>query len=191
MARQARQRTAAQRKPKQEDDGLSTAEIVDEQEQDAQISALKAKNENDNKQAQNALDVGVVTCLFIAGMQVAQHSSNPNPIFCLLAIFQFLLLPFSLTPHWLHSALRPYLTKEGNHLLFLSLQLTIATCAVLLRSQQPGSNLESPALQINEIARWILPALVIGGVEMQKRSERQTQEKMALLEGLRYDVKGA
>ncbi|KAK8858428.1 hypothetical protein IAR55_002655 [Kwoniella newhampshirensis] len=192
MPRPARQRTAAQRRSRPEDESsLGPAAIVDEQEQDAQIAALKRKNESDNRQAQTALDVGVLTCMFIAAMQVAQHSDFPNPIFSILALFQLILLPFSLTPHWLHSKLHPFINKEGNHLLLFSIQLTVAVCAIFIRYQRAQGEAGEPELQFNEIARWGLPALLTGGVEMQKRSEARTEEKMALLEGLKYDVKGA
>ncbi|WVQ81054.1 hypothetical protein IAT38_003161 [Cryptococcus sp. DSM 104549] len=191
MAPKTRQRTAAQRKPKPEEDAslLSTADIADEQEQENEITYLRTKNDADNRQAQNALDVGVIISVFITIIQLQSHFPSQHPIFPLLAGSQLLLLPFSLTPHWLPSRLRPYLQNEQNHILLLSFQFIIALCALYLRSHHGGAG--GKAVEMGEIARWGLPALVVGAVEMQRRGERESEGKLKMLESMRYNVKGA
>jgi hypothetical protein len=44
---------------------------------------------------------------------------------------------------------------------------------------------------LSEIVRWALPELMAGAVEMQRRSEREAERKLRMLEGLQYDVPGA
>lgn len=46
-------------------------------------------------------------------------------------------------------------------------------------------------LSIPSVFRWCLPAIVAGGVEMQRRSERDGEARLARLEKLKYNVKGA
>ncbi|OXG83082.1 hypothetical protein C348_02725 [Cryptococcus neoformans Gb118] len=188
-----RQRTVAQRQPKKDEDTslLTTADILDEQEQEKEIRELREKNQRDNAQSQNALDVGILTCLFISGIQITSHFRSSSPVIPLLALIQLILLPFSLTPHFLPGPLRPYVSSPSNHLLLLSIHLTVSVFAILLRNQQAGATLEAPALEVGEVARWALPSLVVGGVEMQRRGERTAEERLRLLEGAKYEAKGA
>ncbi|OCF31277.1 hypothetical protein I316_07063 [Kwoniella heveanensis BCC8398] len=173
---------------------LSSGDILDEQGQDAEIRILREKNVNDNKQAQFALDVGVLTCIFISAMHVIGHLSSPTPIFAILAIFQLALLPFSLTPGWI-----PFLPtlSPNNHLYSTSIQITISICAIYLRwyhgASGPGGGGAGSMgdIELNEVARWAMPALVVGAIDMQRRSERTSEEKIRLLERMKYDLKGA
>ncbi|KGB79970.2 hypothetical protein CNBG_5908 [Cryptococcus deuterogattii R265] len=188
-----RQRTAAQRQTNEDEDAslLTTADILDEQEQEQEIRKLREKNQQNNVQSQNALDVGILTCVLISGIQIKSHFRSSSPIIPLLALIQLILLPLSLTPHFLPGPLRPYVSSQSNHLLLLSIHLTVSVFAILLRNQQAGASLEAPALEVGEVARWGLPCLVVGGVEMQRRGERAAEEKLRLLEGTKYEVKGA
>ncbi|WVF69280.1 hypothetical protein IAT40_004056 [Kwoniella sp. CBS 6097] len=192
MAGQARKRTTAQRKPKAEDVNLlETSDILDEQGQDTEIRILREKNVTDNRQAQFALDVGVLTCIFISVMHVIGHLSSPTPIFAILAIFQLVLLPFSLTPGWIPSL--PTLSPD-NHLYAFSIQLTISICAIYLRwfhGASGGGAGSMSDIELNEVARWAMPALVVGAIDMQRRSERTSEEKIRLLEAMKYNLKGA
>ncbi|EAL21548.1 hypothetical protein CNBD0160 [Cryptococcus deneoformans B-3501A] len=186
-----RQRTVSQRQPKEDEDASL---LTTEQEQE--IRELREKNQRNNAQSQNALDVGILTCLFIrllysSGIQITSHFRSPSPIIPLLALIQLILLPLSLTPHFLPGPLRPYVSSPSNHLLILSVHLTVSIFAILLRNQQAGATLETPALEVGEVARWALPSLVVGGVEMQRRGERTAEERLRLLEGAKYEVKGA
>ncbi|ODN74341.1 hypothetical protein L202_06757 [Cryptococcus amylolentus CBS 6039] len=187
-----RKRNAAQRKATSEDEPqLSPAEIIDEQEQDNEIAALRKKNTEENRQSQNALDVGVLTSIFITAIQIYNFRNHPNPIFLFLNVFHLVMLPFSLTPEWLPSSWKPYLLSPSNHLLLVSVHLTTTLCALFLRYQQTPVFGQEGGLEFGEVARWALPTLVVGAVEMQRRAERETDAKIRLLEGLRYDVKGA
>ncbi|WVQ72934.1 hypothetical protein IAR50_002496 [Cryptococcus sp. DSM 104548] len=187
-----RKRNAAQRTAKDEDEPqLAPAEIIDEQEQENEIAALRKKNKEENRQAQNALDVGVLISIFITCIQVYNFRNHANPIFLLLNVFQLFTLPLSLTPEWLPTSWKPYLLSPSNHLLLLSVHLTTTLCALFLRYQQTPTFGQVGGLEFGEVARWALPTLVVGAVEMQRRAERETDEKIKLLEGLRYDVKGA
>ncbi|WVQ91640.1 hypothetical protein IAS59_005442 [Cryptococcus gattii] len=106
-----RQRTAAQRQTKEDEDSslLTTADILDEQEQEQEIRELREKNQQNNVQSQNALDVGILTCILISGIQIKSHLRSSSPIIPLLALIQLILLPLSLTPHFLPGPLRPLL----------------------------------------------------------------------------------
>ncbi|WVQ96777.1 hypothetical protein IAU59_003884 [Kwoniella sp. CBS 9459] len=189
----ARKRTAAQRKSKtaDEDGPIETTQILDEQGQDTEIRILREKNANDNKQAQFALDVGVLTCIFISIMHVIGHLSSPIPIFAILATFQLVLLPFSLTPGWIPRL--PALSPD-NHLYAFSIQITISICAIYLRwyhGASSGGAGSMSGIELNEVARWAMPALVVGAIDMQRRSERTSEQKIKMLEGMKYDLKGA
>ncbi|WWC88854.1 uncharacterized protein L201_003769 [Kwoniella dendrophila CBS 6074] len=196
MAGQARKRTAAQRKQRDEDEEpLNPGEILDNDGQDEQIQLLREKNINDNKQAHIALDLGVLTAFVITVLQFFDHIKSPNPIFCILAIIQAVLLPFSLTPSWI-SYVTPTQITPDIHLYSLSIQLTVSLCAISIRYQhslpyQGGGQASMLALEMGEIARWIMPALVVGAVDVQRRGERQAEEKLVLLEQMKYDLKGA
>nr|KIR47072.1 hypothetical protein I312_03394 [Cryptococcus bacillisporus CA1280] len=186
-----RQRTAAQRQTKEDEDA---SPLTAEQEQE--IRELREKNQQNNVQSQNALDVGILICILIwliysSGIQIKSHFHSSSPIIPLLALIQLILLPLSLTPHFLPGPLRPYVSSPSNHLLLLSIHLTVSVFAILLRNQQGGASLEAPALEVGEVARWGLPCLVVGGVEMQRRGERTAEERLRLLEGAKYEVKGA
>nr|ODO01144.1 hypothetical protein L204_01871 [Cryptococcus depauperatus CBS 7855] len=203
MVSKTRQRTTTRQRQNSEDVSLNTSkslasngvhslryigEIIDNQEQQQEINKLRAKNLKDNRQAQNALDVGILTNVFISVIQIKAFIAYPNPIFTILSIFQLILLPLSLTPHWLPSSWLPYLNSASNHLLILSIHLAISICAVSLRTFSTGP---TEHLQLGEIARWTLPCLVVGGVDMQRRGERDADQKLRLLETMKYDLRGA
>ncbi|XAO24826.1 hypothetical protein I312_103633 [Cryptococcus bacillisporus CA1280] len=104
-----RQRTAAQRQTKEDEDAspLTAGDILDEQEQEQEIRELREKNQQNNVQSQNALDVGILICILISGIQIKSHFHSSSPIIPLLALIQLILLPLSLTPHFLPGPLRP------------------------------------------------------------------------------------
>ncbi|WVR06202.1 hypothetical protein IAU60_003232 [Kwoniella sp. DSM 27419] len=189
MSGQPRQRTAAQRKSKAEDyEVLGPDEILDEQGQESEVRRLRAKNESDNGQAQTALDVGVLMSTFIAVMHIVGNFSAPTPMFTMIGLLQLALLPLSLTPSWL-----PFLPKMSPdiHLYAFSIQLTMSLCAIFLRYYHGLADGDMPFIELNEVARWAMPALVVGAVDMQRRGERRAEEKLALLEGMKYNHKGA
>ncbi|WWC62373.1 uncharacterized protein I303_104969 [Kwoniella dejecticola CBS 10117] len=190
----ARQRTAAQRKQKGEvEEPLRADEILDNDGQEDQIRLLREKNTADNKQAHLALDLGVLISSIISILQFFDHLSSPNPIFSILAFIQFALLPLSLTPGWI-----PYLPEisSENHLYSFSIQLTVSFCALFIRYYHslPGATGVGAGLvplELGEVARWVIPALVVGAIDLQRRSEKQSEENLNQLENLKYDLKGA
>ncbi|WWC70588.1 uncharacterized protein I206_104539 [Kwoniella pini CBS 10737] len=186
----ARQRTNAQRKQRDEDEEpLNTNEILDNDGQEEQIRLLREKNTSDNKQAHLALDFGVLISSIISILQFFDHLSSSNPIFSILSVFQFVLLPFSLTPGWI--PFLPTISSE-NHLYSFSIQLTVSLCALFIRYHHslPGGS-DMISLELGEIARWIIPTLVVGAIDLQRRSEKQSEENLLELEKLKYDLKGA
>ncbi|WVW84467.1 hypothetical protein I302_106501 [Kwoniella bestiolae CBS 10118] len=194
MAGQARKRTAAQRREREEDqEPLTPAEILDNDGQDEQIKLLRQKNMNDNKQAHMALDIGVLTALVISTLQFFDHLSSPNPIFSILSIIQFVLLPFSLSPDHIPSRLNIKPISPETHLYSLSIHLTVSLCALFIRYHHslPGSGVDAVSLELGEVARWIIPTLVVGAVDVQRRGERGSEERLNELEGMKYDLKGA
>ncbi|WVQ65959.1 uncharacterized protein L199_004137 [Kwoniella botswanensis] len=194
MAGQARKRTAAQRKALNEDEEpLNPTEILDNDGQEDQIRLLRQKNIDDNKQAHLALDIGVLIALVITILQFFDHLSSPNPIFCILSIIQFILLPFSISPDRIPSNLPFTQISPENHLYSLSVHLTVSLCALFIRyhNSLPSSGMDVVALELGEVARWIIPTLVVGAVDMQRRGERQSEIRLGELEGMKYDLKGA
>ncbi|WRT67609.1 uncharacterized protein IL334_004581 [Kwoniella shivajii] len=190
MSKHVRQRTKAQRNAQiEEEEPLVPSQVLDEQTQSEEIRLLRQKNSMDNKQAQMVLDVGVLIATIISIMQFFEHTPSPNPIFCILAVIQLLLLPFSITPRWL--PIEPI--SPDIHLYTLSVELTVSVCAIYIRYNLslPSSGAGMEPMEVGEMARWIMPALVSGAVNMQRRAERQSEMKLDMLEELKYDLKGA
>ncbi|GFZ45388.1 hypothetical protein JCM24511_03114 [Saitozyma sp. JCM 24511] len=174
----ARQRTAAQRKSKEDDVPAEEVVVQDSEEQAAEIRELRKRNDAANERAQNGLDIGVIVVLFITGANFLHQLEHPS-LLSLLSGLQTLLLPLSLTPYYL-PLFRPFTESYHTYLAFVHLILFV-----------PAFLQVKSAVPLSELVRWALPELMVGAVEIQRRNERDSEAKLRQLEGLQYDVKGA
>ena len=118
-------------------------------------------------------------------MQFLRQLDNPSLPLTPLSPLSLFLLPLSLSPTRI-PALAPYAKYHTYIVLTQLLIFIIASNALISRRSVTGS-----ALPIIDIARWALPELIAGGVEMQRRGEKDGEKRLRELEGLKYDVKGA
>ncbi|ORY21981.1 hypothetical protein BCR39DRAFT_552473 [Naematelia encephala] len=175
----ARQRSSTQtKKEKEKAKSAQETRILDEQEQEAEIKHLRRQNRRDNEQNHYTLDAGVSVVLllsFIHFLRQIDDGSLPLIILCLL---QTLLLPLSLTP----SRIPPLsaLTTRYHQLIVLT-QLVIFVLAYIAIGQDKS---------FVRVARWALPELVTGAVEIARRGERGMEKRLKELEALRYNAKG-
>jgi hypothetical protein len=97
-----------------------------------------------------------------------------------LAIAQFLLLPLAITPGKI-----PYLGSAAPFYPYIfRIQVALALTALI-------HMYSISELTLAAAFRWSLPAIIAGGVWMQRRSEKEAELRLARLEKLKYNVKGA
>jgi hypothetical protein len=116
-------------------------------------------------------------------MQFLRQLDNPSPILIPLSLSSLLLLPFSLSANRF-PALAQY-AKYHTYIVLLQLLIFVIATNILVSRRSGGG------LPILDIVRWALPQLIAGGVEMQRRGEKEGEVRIRELEGLRYDVRGA
>jgi hypothetical protein len=110
-------------------------------------------------------------------------SSLPEPeLRNLIALVQFLLLPLSLTPNKVPYVRLGWATPFYAYV--FRLQVVLAITGI-------WSLYTTGTLSIPSVFRTALPAIVAGGVRLQRRSEREAEVRLERLAKLRYDVKGA
>ncbi|KAL7423176.1 hypothetical protein Q5752_002476 [Cryptotrichosporon argae] len=177
MARQTRQRTAAQRKIK---DDSEDARPLTEEEQDAEIETIKATWETNKRAAQNALDTLVVVATIVSAFHALRYLSTPSAV-TLISLVQTLLLPLSLTPYWI-PPLASFSQRQHTQVLGAHLSLFIYAFYKVHSAGLTGWS---------AYIHWALPELVAGAVEYQRRTEKTDADKIARLEALRYNHKGA
>ena len=114
-----------------------------------------------------------------SGIQLLINFRSYSAFLIVLGLIQTNLLPLSLTPHWL--PLFEPVTIGRHHIIVIVHFLIFIVVFVVLQEQDAG---------IVEIARWSLPCLMAGVVEMTRRGERDAERKLERLEGLTYAMKG-
>ena len=85
-----------------------------------------------------------------------------------------------MTPYWF-PFLEPVTKARHQLLVIVHLLIFIFAVIILWWKQDAG---------IGGIARWSLPGLMAGIIEMQRRGERDAESKLESLKGLTYLVKG-
>ncbi|EIW73574.1 hypothetical protein TREMEDRAFT_59749 [Tremella mesenterica DSM 1558] len=174
----ARHRTKGERQLKPDDAREQESRILDEQEQEREITELRVKNRSDNVRAQNVLDVGLLSSAFFSILQLLKYIRISPPLTA-LSILQLAFIPLSLTPYYLPPSVRPV---SRYHL-----YIWLTHCALFLIALQ---ELRSRPLVFGEVARWALPGILACVVEVQRRGETDVLRKLDELEASKYHLKG-
>jgi hypothetical protein len=104
---------------------------------------------------------------------------SPSPFFLYISILQVVLLPLSLSPRWTRR-LGPVVRYH-----YIAVFIHLGLFALVFNAEYKRK------VGVLELARWALPEIVAGAVEIQRRGEIDAENKLALLEGLKYEHKGA
>ena len=112
-------------------------------------------------------------------LRFIDHRELPPIALCAV---QTLALPLSLSKQWLPSKLHAAIAPYHTLLVFLHLAIFVMVFNFVSRTR-PWS--------IPDIARWALPEVIAGAVEIQRRGEQQSEASLKVLEKARYEAKGA
>jgi hypothetical protein len=128
-----------------------------------------------------ALEILRTDLTYRNGMSVLRTASRGFSLALLVITLQTALLPLSLTPRWMQS----YADRlEQSHLYVVGGQLVLLFVALWLLSS-------SPIWGLYDVAQLALPLVVAGGVEVQRRGDRELERQMQSWERSKYGVKGA
>ncbi|TXT13439.1 hypothetical protein VHUM_00806 [Vanrija humicola] len=161
---------------------LTPERPITTEEQEAEIAALRRKNEVAKRKQEQGLDMLVIVAIIVSSAQLAYANvvDGAQPIRYLVPASQAFLLLYSLTPGWI-PPLRE--ASENRHSNYVAIQLLLFTIGFFA--------IQNSAPELADFMRLALPELAAGAVEIQRRGQKDNQARLAQLEELKYDLKGA
>ncbi|KAL1408389.1 hypothetical protein Q8F55_005201 [Vanrija albida] len=173
----ARRRAAAPKPAKKSDDESP----ITTEEQEAEIAAMRRRNEIAKRKQEQGLDTLVIlSAVICVHTAFSNYTERTMPLLYLLPASQAFLLLYSLTPGWIPPLREASERAHGNYVAIQLFLFTIGFFAI------QHSNPELP-----DFVKLALPELAAGAVEIQRRGQKDTQARIAKLDELKYDLKGA
>ncbi|GMK53632.1 hypothetical protein CspeluHIS016_0102180 [Cutaneotrichosporon spelunceum] len=155
---------------------------ITEEEQEAEIAALRKKAQQDKATERMYLDALLAFCLFVFARLLYTYissDSGASTALALVTLAQTILLPFSVTPERLPVG-GAHLAKY--HYLIVLVQFVLFGGSCLLQVDR---------VPFTELLRAAMPGLLAFSAETQRRAERANDAALDKLERLKYPLKGA